>query len=90
MDEKEKVFLKERNMVLEIPEDTVELTVSAKVWHEGKIISVERKLAPREVREAFNDADENYIDPDATFRLTESGRKIAEQLEQDPEADIWI
>lgn len=89
-DEKEEVLLNEKNIVIAIPEDTVEVTVTARVLLEGKLVTVEKKMTPSEVREAFNDADENYIDPDATFQLTELGREIAEQLMQYPEADIWI
>ena len=90
MDEIPEVLLDEKNIVISLPEDTVEVTISARVWLGGELITVERKMGPREVREAFNDADENYFDPHMTFSLTDKGREIAEQLMQNPEAEIWI
>jgi Glu-tRNA(Gln) amidotransferase subunit E-like FAD-binding protein len=79
LDEEKEVSLNEKNIVIAIPEDTVEVTVTARVLLEGRLVTVEKKMTPSEIREAFNDADENYLDPDATF-----------QLKQYPEADIWI
>lgn len=90
MDEIPEVLLDEKNIVISLPEDTVEVTISARVWQGGELITVERKMGPREVREAFNDADENYLDPNTTFSLTNKVREIAEQLAQNPEAEIWI
>ncbi len=67
-------------IVLAIPKDTVEVTISAKVYHNGKLQDVRRTMPPQEVREAFQEAKQGYIPSDAIITLTPLGEKYAEEL----------
>ena len=76
----ETVSLPSVNAVIELPENTVELTVDAKVLLNGELTAVERTFTPAELRRAFQNAEDFYCDPDAVFTLTEKGRKYAGNL----------
>lgn len=75
--------LDEDFIVIGIPANTVEIELSAKVWHDGKIITVKRTLPFNEVKEAFNEANKGYIPSDAVFVLNPNAPKSkVEQLVQ--------
>ena len=78
--EEEIVELEDEFIVLAIPKDTVEVTISAKVYHDGELQEVHRTMPPHEVREAFKEAETGYIPSDAVFSLTPLGEKYAEEL----------
>ena len=78
--EEEIVELEDDFIVLAVPKDTVEVTISAKVYHNGKLQDVHRTMPPQEVREAFQEAKHGYIPSDAIFTLTPLGEKYAEEL----------
>lgn len=67
MDELREIELQEEFIVLAIPENTVEVTISAKVWHDGEVLSVERTMPFQEVREAMKEAREGYMPSNAVF-----------------------
>ena len=73
------IDLKSEYIVLDIPEESVEVTVTAKIYRDGEIMTVERKLGLKEIREAVAEADAIYIPPDATFVLTDTGRAMLEK-----------
>ena len=73
------VELTEKPIVLWMPEDAVEISIEAKVWMGDEIKKCQKKLNFAELRDAFKDAEENYIDPDATFVLTDKGREFVEE-----------
>ena len=73
------IMLTEKYIVLGIPEDTVEATITVKVYLDGELQTVEKKLCMSEVRAAFKEAEENYIPSDAVFQLTEEGRRYLEE-----------
>ena len=75
----ETIMLTEKYIVLGIPEDTVEATITVKVYLDGEIQTVEKKLGMSEVRAAFKEAEENYIPSDAVFQITEEGRRYLEE-----------
>ena len=75
----ETIMLTEKYIVLGIPEDTVEATITVKVYLDGEIQTVEKKLGMSEVRAAFKEAEENYIPSDAVFQMTEEGRRYLEE-----------
>lgn len=76
---KEEIELASKYIVLEIPEDTVTVTITARVYLNGELQTVEKQLGPSEVREAFKEAEENYIPDDAVFQITEEGRRYLEE-----------
>lgn len=75
----ETIMLTEKYIVLGIPEDTVEATITVKVYLDGELQTVEKKLGMSEVRAAFKEAEENYIPSDAVFQITEEGRRFLEE-----------
>lgn len=78
--EQNEIELQSEYIVLMIPQSTVEVTVSAKVWNGRKVIDVERTMLFGEVRNAIKDAQENYIPEDAVFMLTDFGKKQQDLL----------
>lgn len=75
--------LDENFIAIAIPANTVEITFSAKVWHNGEVITVKRTLPFEEVKEAFKEAEEGYIPSDAVFVLNPDAPKSkVEQLVQ--------
>ena len=82
------ILLENSYIVLEIPTATLEVTITAKVWHEGEVISVTRTMSFDEVKKAFKEAEDGYIPEDAVFALTEKGRKELECMENEAYADI--
>ena len=65
-------------IVIEIPEDTIELTILPTVLVDGKIRQVKATYGNHEIQKRFQDAEENYIPPDATFTLTEKSKAAVE------------
>jgi hypothetical protein len=76
---REEVELTDKYIVLEIPEDTLALTITAQVYLNGELQTVEKQLGIREVRAAFKEAEKNYIPDDAVFQITEEGRRYLEE-----------
>lgn len=82
MNKKEEVMLNECRAMICLPEDSVELRVEAKVYHDGELITVQKILTMGDLREAFRKADEGYIDDDDVFVITEKGKKWLEEREE--------
>ena len=62
-DHRKTIELNESYAVLSLPTETVEIELTAHVYHDGKIITVEREYLMEEVREAFKSAEEDYFAP---------------------------
>lgn len=77
----EEIELMQHRAMVEMPEDAVEVTLSAKVYHNGELINVERVLSMSDIRTAFRKADDGYIDDDDRFVLTEKGMQWLEEQE---------
>ena len=75
----EAIELREAHAMIDIPEDTVEATLTCVVYIDGKLQTVCRKLSVQDVRDALRKGEEFYDDDDM-FVLTEEGKKYAEQL----------
>lgn len=80
--DQEIIELENEFIVLAVPKSTVEVTISAKIYHDGKRQDVHRTMGLDEVREAFKEAEQGYIPSDAVFALTPLGKKCAEDLIQ--------
>lgn len=76
----DEVELDNHRAMIEIPENTVELEIIAKVYYDGKIIEVAKFLGMVEVREACRKADEGYIDDDDKFYIAEKGEQFLKEL----------
>lgn len=79
--EKEEIELTSVRSMIYIPEHTLELTIDAKVWKDGQVIHVSKTLGMDEVQKAVQDAEQNYIEDDDRFTLTEKGKKYLDDLE---------
>ena len=79
---KEIIELENEFIVLAVPKNTVEVTISAKIYHNGELQDVHRTMDFQEVREAFKEAEQGYIPSDAVFTLTPLGKKYVEELIQ--------
>lgn len=78
------IKLNEKYAIISIPETAVEVELNVKVFTGGGVEKVSRTLSMEEIREAFSEYEEaedcGYIPPDATFILTDKGRKMIEEL----------
>ena len=74
------VELNEKWAVISLPEDAVEVEISAKVYMNGEIVNIGKTLNMRNVRTAFQEAEGWYIPSDAVFHLTDKGREYVEGL----------
>jgi hypothetical protein len=72
MSEQEFLDLEDEFIVLAIPSRTVEVEIAAKIWHDGKVITVSRTMEFEEVRAAFEEAKEGYVPSNAVYVLNEN------------------
>ena len=80
MSKQMEVELISTKIMMQIPENAIEVNVSCKVYLDGEIKEVWQTLSLAEIRERMQDAEENYIDPDAKYRLTDKGIEHAQSL----------
>ena len=80
--DREIIELENEFIVLAVPKNTVEVTIFAKIYHNGELQDVHRTMDFQEVREAFKEAEQGYIPSDAVFTLTPLGKKYVEELIQ--------
>ena len=78
---REELYLEQNYIVLSLPSETVEVEITAKVYHDGELINVKKTLSIQEVREGFKEAEEGYVPSDAVFQVTENGLKYLEELD---------
>lgn len=76
------IELAESYIVLSLPEETVEVTITAKVFHDGGLMEVHKTLGMTEVRAAFKEAEDSYFPPDAEFAITDKGCAYLDELER--------
>jgi len=73
------VEIMEHRAMLCLPENAVEVEINAKVFENGELMNVSKKLSMQDLREAFRKADDGYIDDDDVFVLTEKGKAYCEE-----------
>ncbi len=71
-----------RAILFGFPEHAVEIEIRAKVFENGELLNVTKKMNMDEIREAFRKADDGYIDDDDRFVITDKGRAYLEELNQ--------
>ena len=79
MEDKEYIQLTERHAVIDLPENAIEIHITAKVYENGKIQEVGCVYTLEEIRKAFKEADD-YIGPDDLFVLTDKGREFLDGI----------
>ena len=80
--EKEMIELNEHRAIIGLPEEAVEVTVNAKIFHDGALMEVSMSYDMSQIREMFRKADDGYIDDDDVFTITEKGRAWLEEQER--------
>jgi len=76
------IELTEHRAMVCFPEDSVEVKINAKVYHDGKVIDVEKTLNMGDLREAFRKADDGYVDDEDRFVLTDEGMEYLDEIER--------
>lgn len=82
MDDKDYIELQEHRAIIGLPENTVELTITAKVFENGELQKVQMVYGMSQVREMFEKADKGYIDDDDRFVITDKGLQWLEEQER--------
>ena len=80
--ENEISLLEHRAILFGFPEHAVEVEIQAKVFENGELLNVTKKMNMDEIREAFRKADDGYIDDDDRFVPTDKGKAYLEELNQ--------
>ena len=66
--------------VFYIPENTISVTIEAKILDENnKVITVTKDYNPAALREAIKDG-EQFIPDDAVFELTDKGKRLISDM----------
>ena len=76
----ETVELDQEFIVLAIPDDTVELTITAKIYIDHELREVESHMNFPDVRAAIREAQDGYIPSDALFSLAPVGEDKMKKL----------
>ena len=74
--------LTELRAMVYLPENSVEVEITATIYENGELVKVGKTLRLSEIQAAFRDAEENYIEDDDMFQITEKGREWLEGLER--------
>lgn len=83
--DKEMIEIMEDWAVIGLPPHAIEVNIRVKVYENGELFNVEKKLNLDDIREAFQKAKDGYIDDDDVFVLTEKGKAWAEKYLDNPE-----
>ena len=75
MEKENKKFIevKEVPAVVFLPSNAVEVNLSVKIIENEELKTISRTMSVSEVFKAFQEAEENYIDPCATYYITQKG-----------------
>ena len=76
----DEIELNEKWAVIGLPENAVEVEITAKVYVNGEVTKACKTLNMHELREAFQEAKDGYIPSDAAFCLSDKGREYLEGL----------
>ena len=76
----EEIELDSAYAIVQLPTSAVEVTISAKVYVNGEIKTVQNLLNMKAIQSAIREAEDNYISEDAVFTLTDKGREYAERI----------
>ena len=83
LDDERYMRLSEDFIVLAIPDDTVEVDITAKIYVDHELHEVTKHMDFPEVRAAIREARQGYIPSEALFSLRKTGQeKIKELLDR--------
>lgn len=72
------------HIIVQVPEDTVSVSIDAKLLQNGKLVTAHMDMSAEEFRQARQDFLDNVDGGDdydaVVYALTEEGRKYAEKL----------
>ena len=80
MNNEEEVVINESRAMIYIPSESVEAELTFKIFSNGELKTVYKKMNMMELQEAITDARNNYMEDDDKFVLTDKGRQLAESL----------
>lgn len=80
------IELAQEYAIVVLPRNSIEVEIQAKIYQDGKIVTVANTMTMDDIRKAFKEAAEGYMPEDATFQITEKGLKYLEGLDG---ADRW-
>lgn len=86
----EEIALDQEFIVLAIPKTACEITITAKIYHDGKLMEVSSILGFDEIREAIKEAQDGYIPSDAVFSITPLGEKVLRELKERYRGDEYV
>ena len=78
MEEEKAVDIEIKHAMLDIPAHAVEIKISAKVYMDGELKTVQTTYDFDKIRAAIQEA-EDYIGPDDLFALTDEGHQYAKE-----------
>jgi hypothetical protein len=79
-EERETIELQNHRAMIELPENTVALTLTAKVYYEGELVTVGKEYSISEIRAMFHKADMNYAEDDDLYTMTEEGKMYFDEM----------
>ena len=82
MEENNYIELEQVRSIIYIPENTIDIEMKVRVYCDGKIETVSRKLDMTDVRKSIKDAEDNYMEDDDTFVLTDKGFDYLKSLNE--------
>lgn len=80
----EYIELMNHRAMIEIPENSVEVILHIKVYDSGEIKEVAAILDQEMIRDAFQKADNYYLEDDDMFVITDAGLKYLEERKNGP------
>lgn len=83
MEEKDMIEVKTHRAMIDLPENAIEITVTAMVYEGKKLQEVSKTYDLNDIREMFRKADEGYIDEDDRFVLTDKGREWLDRHDEE-------
>ena len=78
----QKIVVDEVRSMMYIPINAVEAELTFKIYDNGQLRNVTKKMNIPEIVEAISDAKNNYIGEDDLFVLTDTGQKYLEEIEK--------
>lgn len=82
MDKNDKkiIELAQKRAMIYLPEDAVEIEIIATLYKNGTITKVTSMISNAKIQKAFQDANDNYIEDDDSFYITERGEDFYREL----------
>lgn len=73
------------HIIVQVPKDTIAVSVDAKLWQDGKLVDAHMDMTPEEFRQARQDFLDNVEagdEYDGIYTITEEGEAFLERLKR--------